>query len=266
MPTYPSIDPVALAIGPLKIHWYGLTYLAGFAAFWALGSWRAKKRADYDIAPEEVSDMLFYVALGVILGGRIGYLLFYGLGDVIADPLSALRVWEGGMSFHGGMIGVFIAMGLFARKIGTTFFHIADFGAPMVPIGLMTGRVGNFINGELWGRPTGTDWGMVFPHVDMLARHPSQLYEAAAEGLLLFLCLWIYSSKPRRLGAVSGWFLIGYGVFRFAIEFFREPDAHLGFVALDWATMGQILSAPMVLAGIVILLWSRRNPVPVTAT
>ncbi len=255
--TYPSIDPIALSLGPLKVHWYGLMYLLGFAAFWWLGLRRAR-RDDYAIGPEQVGDMLFYAALGVILGGRIGYLLFYGFAEVMADPLYAFRVWEGGMSYHGGLIGVLIATWLYARKIGARFFNLTDFGAPMVPIGLFFGRIGNFINGELWGRPTGGDWGMIFPHVDNLPRHPSQLYEASLEGIVLFVVLWWYSARPRPTGAVSGWFLILYGVFRFSIEFFREPDVQLGFIALDWLTMGQLLSLPMIVAGAVILAWSKR--------
>lgn len=264
MMTYPQIDPVALSMGPLKVHWYGLMYLIGFLAFFLLGKYRAK-RADHSIKPHEVSDMLFYVALGVILGGRIGYILFYGFADVLADPISIFRVWEGGMSFHGGLLGVFIAMGFYARKLGTGFFNLSDFAAPMVPIGLMTGRIGNFINGELWGRPTDGPWGMVFPHVDAVPRHASQLYEAGLEGLVLFLLLWIYSSKPRKLGAVSGIFMIGYGVFRFIVEFAREPDSHLGFLLLDWMTMGQILCVPMIIAGVIIFMWSKSNPQPVNS-
>ncbi len=258
MVTYPSINPIALSLGPLKIHWYGLMYLLGFAAFWWLGTRRAGRKGAV-IQPEQVGDMLFYVALGVVLGGRIGYLLFYGLGGVLADPTSAFRIWEGGMSYHGGLIGVLIATALYARKIGCRFFELTDFGAPMVPIGLFFGRIGNFINGELWGRPTGSDWGMVFPHVDNLPRHPSQLYEAGLEGIVLFAVLWWYSSKPRPTGAVSGLFLLLYGVFRFGVEFFREPDVQLGFVALHWMTMGQILSLPMIVAGIVILVWAWRR-------
>jgi len=255
--TYPSIDPIALSLGPLKIHWYGLMYLLGFAAFWWLGTLRAR-RDDYTIKPEQVGDMLFYAALGVILGGRLGYLLFYGFAEVVKDPLSAFRVWEGGMSYHGGLIGVLIATWLYARKIGARFFNLTDFGAPMVPMGLFFGRLGNFINGELWGRPTSGDWGMIFPHVDNLPRHPSQLYEAGLEGIVMFIVLWRFSALPRRTGAVSGLFLILYGTFRFTVEFFREPDVQLGFIALNWLTMGQLLSLPMIVAGVAIVLWSRR--------
>ena len=262
MLTTPQIDPVALHLGPLKIHWYGLMYLAAFTAFWWLGRRRAR-RADYPIQPDQVSDLLFYGAIGVILGGRIGYALFYGLEGVLNDPLSLLRVWEGGMSYHGGMLGVFVAIAWYAHKLGTGFFNLSDFVAPLVPLGLFFGRIGNFINGELWGRTTDAPWGMVFPHVDNLARHPSSLYQAALEGLLLFTILWIYSSRPRPAAAVSGLFLIGYGAFRFVVEFFRQPDAHLGFIALDWISMGQILSLPMILAGVIMMVWAyRRNGAP----
>jgi len=255
MLTYPRIDPIALQLGPLKVHWYGLMYLVGFALFWLLGRWRAR-RPDFAITPELVGDFLFYGAMGVVLGGRIGYVLFYAFDSFIADPLYLLRIWEGGMSFHGGLIGVMVAIWLYARKLGTTFFDMADFVAPMVPLGLFAGRIGNFINGELWGRPTDLPWGMVFPHVDQLARHPSQLYQAAMEGLLLFAILWIFALKPRPRGAVSGLFLTGYGVFRFVAEFFRQPDAQLGFVAFGWMTQGQLLSLPMIVAGMGLMAWA----------
>ena len=257
---HPEIDPVAVAIGPLKVHWYGLMYLIGFAAFWLLGKVRAKKPWS-PMNGEQVGDFLFYGAMGAVLGGRIGYVLFYDFSTFLSDPLELFRIWEGGMSFHGGMVGVFVAMFLYARKLGTTFFTISDFVAPLVPIGLGAGRMGNFINGELWGRPTDVSWGMVFPHVDSLARHPSQLYQAFMEGVVLFLVLWVFSSKPRHTGAVSGLFLIGYGIARIIAEFFRQPDAHIHFVLFDWVTMGQLLSLPMVLAGLLIIWWSRRQPV-----
>lgn len=257
MLTFPEIDPVALSLGPLKVHWYGLMYLIAFVAFWWLGQRRAR-RDDYPITPDQVSDFLFYGALGVILGGRIGYMLFYGFSGVVADPLSILRVWEGGMSYHGGMLGVFVAIALYARKLGTGFFNLSDFVAPLVPLGLMVGRIGNFLNGELWGRQTDLPWAMVFPASDGVARHPSQLYQAGLEGLLLFVILWVYSARPRPTAATSGLFLIGYGVLRFVVEFAREPDAHLGFVALDWMSMGQLLSVPMVIIGVVMMVWAYR--------
>ena len=258
MLTYPHIDPVALSLGPLKIHWYGLMYLVGFACFWALGVRRAA-RDDFAIKPDEVSDFLFYGAVGVVLGGRIGYVLFYGFHDWLADPLYIFRVWEGGMSFHGGLIGVIVAIALYARKLHTSFFNMADFVAPMAPLGLLAGRIGNFINGELWGRPTAVPWGMVFPHVDQLPRHPSQLYQAALEGLLLFIILWLYSSKPRPTASVSGLFLVGYGFFRFLVEFFRQPDVQLGYVAFGWMTQGQLLSLPMIVGGIALMWWAFRR-------
>ena len=262
MLTIPQIDPIALEIGFLKIRWYGLMYLLAFTAFWWLGTRRAR-RTDYPIQSDQVSDFLFYGAMGVILGGRIGYVLFYGMENLLRDPLSLFRVWEGGMSYHGGMLGVFVGIALYARKLGTGFFNLSDFVAPLVPLGLFFGRIGNFINGELWGRPTDVPWGMVFPHVDHLARHPSSLYQAALEGLTLFAILWIYSSRPRPTAAVSGLFLIGYGVFRFLVEFVRQPDAQLGFVALNWMSMGQLLSLPMIIAGIIMMIWAyRRNSVP----
>lgn len=253
MLTHPQIDPVAIAIGPFKVHWYGLMYLLGFAAAWWLGTRRANKPGSGWTA-QEVSDLIFYGALGVILGGRLGYVLFYDLPAYVAEPLKIFRVWEGGMSFHGGLIGVIVAMWLLGRRYGKSFWQIADFTAPLVPIGLGAGRMGNFINGELWGRVTDVPWAMVFPHAGELPRHPSQLYEAALEGAALFLILWIYSSKRRPPMAVSALFLLGYGTFRFFVEGFREPDEQLGFIALDWLTMGHLLSLPMIIGG-ALLLW-----------
>ncbi len=253
MLTYPYIDPVALSIGPLAIHWYGLMYLIGFLVFWWLGTVRARK-SDSGWNPLEISDMLFYGALGVILGGRFGYVIFYNFSLFLEDPLMIFKIWQGGMSFHGGLLGVLLGMLLYGKKTNRTFFQVTDFMAPMVPIGLGAVRIGNFINGELWGRPTDLPWGMVFPFVDQQARHPSMLYEAFLEGLVLFIILWIYSSKPRPRRAVSGLFLLAYGIFRFSVEFVRQPDAHLGFIAADWVTMGHILSTPMIAFG-VLLLW-----------
>jgi len=255
---YPDINPVALSLGPLKIHWYGLMYVVGFAAAWLLGRYRAKQPHSV-FTPSDVDDLLFYCALGVVLGGRIGYILFYQAGAWIHDPLMLLRLWEGGMSFHGGLIGVLIAIWLFARKTQQGFFTISDFVAPLVPPGLFAGRIGNFINGELWGSPTDLPWGMVFPYVDQLPRHPSMLYQAALEGLVLFILLWWFSARPRPRMAVSGLFLIGYGCFRFLVEFVREPDAHIGYLWGGWLTMGQLLTTPMILIGLVFMVYAYRH-------
>jgi len=255
--TYPDIDPIAFAFGPLQVRWYGLMYLGGFLLAW-LGTRARAKRPDSPISPASVDDLIFYVALGIILGGRIGYMLFYNLGTLLDSPLTVFKVWEGGMSFHGGLLGVLIAMGLFARHIKQPYFAVTDFVAPWVAPGLGLGRIGNFINGELWGAETNPDafWAVI---VDGVPRHASQLYEAALEGLVLFLILWGFSLRPRPIPAVSGLFLICYGIFRIAIEFVRLPDQHLnevadGYLAFGWLTMGQVLSLPMVLVG-VMLFW-----------
>ncbi len=260
MLNYPLIDPVAVSLGPLKIHWYGIMYLIAFGAAWWLGRRRARQPGS-GWNDEQISDLIFYGALGVVLGGRIGYTLFYNFSHFASDPVSILRLWEGGMSFHGGLLGVLLAMWLFGRKYKHSFFALTDFVAPLVPIGLATGRLGNFINGELWGQPTNVAWGMVFPGAGPLPRHPSQLYEMFLEGIVLFFIVWIFSAKPRPRMAVSGVFALGYGVFRFAVEFVRQPDDHLGFIAFGWLTQGQLLSAPLILTGIV-LLWLayRRQP------
>ncbi|XOZ33522.1 prolipoprotein diacylglyceryl transferase [Halomonadaceae bacterium KBTZ08] len=261
MLVHPQFDPVAVSLGPLSIHWYGITYLVAFVGGWALARLRTT-RADSPVNAEQLGDLLFYMALGVILGGRFGYVLFYQFERFLADPLWLIQIWEGGMSFHGGLLGVLAAMLMFARRIGTGFFAIADFIAPVVPLGLGMGRLGNFINGELWGRPTSPDlpWAMVFPQAgDALPRHPSQLYQFALEGVLLFVVLWWFSARPRPRMAVSGIFLAGYGVVRFAVEFYREPDPQLGFILMDWMTMGQLLSLPMVLAGAALLLFAYRQ-------
>ncbi len=255
MLTHPRIDPVAFSVGPLDVHWYGLLYLVGFAAGWALGRVRAG-RPGSGWRRHEVGDLLFYTALGVILGGRIGYIVFYDMGRFLADPLVLFRVWEGGMSFHGGLLGVLLALWLYARHTRRPFLAVADFVTPLVPIGLGAGRLGNFINGELWGRPTDLPWGMVFPHVGPEPRHPSQLYELGLEGIVLFAILWLYSRRPRPLGAVSAMFLLWYGIFRFGVEFVRAPDPHLGFLAFGWLTMGQALSLPMLAGGVVLIWWA----------
>jgi len=248
---HPGIDPVAFSIGPVSVHWYGLMYLAGFAGGYTLGVLRAK-RPGSGWHPEEVADVLFYIALGVILGGRLGYVLFYNPAYYFAHPMEIAQLWDGGMSFHGGLLGVVAAMAWFARKTGRSFFHVADFVAPLTPLGLLAGRIGNFINQELWGRASDLPWAMVFPATDpdRVPRHPSMLYEAFLEGVVLFVVLWVYSSRPRRAGRVSGLFLMCYGVFRFAVEFVRQPDPHIGHLALGWLTMGQALSIPMLLLGV----------------
>ncbi len=255
---YPKIDPIALKLGPLKIHWYGLMYLVGFAGGWWLGVRRAK-RPGSGWQGEEVGDMLYYIALGVILGGRLGYVLFYNLHYYLSDPVKIFYVWDGGMSFHGGLIGVMLAMWWFGRKTERRFFQVADFVAPLVPVGLFAGRIGNFINGELWGRVSDVPWAMVFPTGGPLPRHPSQLYEAGLEGIVLFLALWFYSSRPRPSMAVSGLFLLLYGCFRFFVEFFRQPDVQLGFVAFGWMSQGQLLSLPMIVAGLLLIAWAYRR-------
>ena len=252
---HPQFDPVALQAGPLAVRWYGLMYLAGFMAFLWLGKRRAAAQPWHGMNAQDVDDLLFYGVLGVVLGGRLGQVLFYEPGYYFSHPLEILAVWKGGMAFHGGMLGVFVAMALWARKAGRTFFQVTDFIAPLVPLGLMAGRIGNFINGELWGRVADATlpWAMVFPHVDQLPRHPSPLYQAAGEGLLLFVVLWLFSARQRALGQVSGMFMVGYGALRFVAEYFREPDH--GIFGLSYmVSMGQWLSLPMILFGLWLLL------------
>lgn len=256
---YPDINPVALAIGPAEIHWYGLMYVIGFALAWALGRWQVSK-GWATLKAGQVDDLLFYAAIGVIVGGRLGYILFYQFDAIAADPARLIRVWEGGMSFHGGLIGVLIAMGLFARKTGLAFFTLTDFISPLVPIGLFFGRIGNFINAELWGKPTDAPWGMVFPGTDGAPRHPSMLYEAVLEGLVLFIVLFILAMRPRARMLLSGLFLAGYGSARFIVEFVREPDAHIGHLwGTQWLNMGHILSAPMIIGGVILIALALKN-------
>jgi phosphatidylglycerol:prolipoprotein diacylglycerol transferase len=259
MLTYPEIDPVAIALGPVKIHWYGLTYLAGLAFAWFLAA-RRSARPDSPLRRQQVDDLVFYGALGVVLGGRIGYSLFYGAERLASDPSWLLRVWEGGMSFHGGMLGVIFATFLYARSQKVAFGPLLDFVAPLAPLGLALGRIGNFIGQELWGRAADVPWAMVFPRDPLqLARHPSQLYQFALEGMLLFALLLWFSARPRPTWAVSGAFALGYGLLRFTAEFFREPDAHLGIQAFGWMTRGQILCVPMIALGLYMLWYAYRR-------
>ncbi len=262
MLVHPQFDPIAFSLGPIAVRWYGLMYLVAFALFYLLGRARlarpAASRAS-GLAPRDLEDLLFWGALGVVIGGRLGYVLFYRPDWYFAHPLEMLAVWKGGMSFHGGLVGVLVAVALFCRRRGLRFLPVMDFVAPLVPIGLAAGRLGNFINGELWGRPSDVPWAMVFPQVDALPRHPSQLYQFAGEGIALLVFLWWFSSRPRAAGSVSGAFLVGYSLLRFVAEFAREPDDFLGLQALS-LTMGQWLCVPMLVAGVALLAWSRRTP------
>lgn len=246
---FPKIDPVIVAIGPLKIRWYGLMYLLGFIIGYFFLLKRSKKQIPL-WKSEEIIDLIFYIALGIIFGGKIGYILFYQPFKIFDNPLYLLQFWVPGRSFHAGLLGAFIAVLIYAKKHNRLVLKITDFVIPAVPIGLGLGRIGNFINAELWGRVTNVPWGIVFPFAGQRPRHPSQLYEFFFEGLILFLILYFYSLKRRKRGAVSGLFLICYAVFRFFVEFFREPDDFLGFIFFDWMTMGQFLSIPMFLIGI----------------
>ncbi|MEM7284094.1 MAG: prolipoprotein diacylglyceryl transferase [Pseudomonadota bacterium] len=259
---YPEIDPVAISIGSVKIHWYALTYIAGLAIAW----WLLRRRASRghvtwqanssEESVRDVEDIVFYSALGIVLGGRIGSMLFYNFDTFLQNPLELLKVWQGGMSFHGGLLGVLLAMALYAKSKGRTFFQMTDFIAPVVPVGLGLGRIGNFINGELWGKETTVPWGMEFKGV---VRHPSMLYEAVLEGLVMFLVLWFYSRAGRPTRAISGLFLLLYGVFRFSVEFVRLPDGHIGYLLGGWLTMGQLLSAPMIVFGILLMFLAYRE-------
>lgn len=253
MLAYPDINPIAFHIGSWPVYWYGLMYLIGFLGGWGLLALRLR-HSPRGFTQDQLSDLCFYAALGAIVGGRIGYILFYDWRVFFADPLLIFQTWKGGMSFHGGLLGVLVALTFCARKMQKPWLSLTDFIAPVVPIGLGAGRIGNFINGELWGRVTDLPWGMVFPNAGNLPRHPSQLYEFALEGVVMFIILWLYSAKPRPMGAVSGLFAICYGVFRTTVEFFREPDAHIGYLAFGWLTEGQLLSLPLILVGIALIV------------
>ncbi len=255
---YPKFNPIAFNLGLIKVHWYGLMYLISFMAAWCLANWRARQPSS-GWSREQVGDFIFYAAIGVIVGGRLGYMIFYNLSDFITHPWIFFQVWDGGMSFHGGLIGVGLASWVLSRRFKKKWMDVVDFAAPLVPIGLAAGRLGNFINGELWGRVTNVPWAMVFPNAGPLPRHPSQLYEFLLEGVVLFIILWVFSSKRRPRFAVASLFLIGYGVFRFTAEFFRQPDPQLGYIALGWMTMGQLLSLPMIMIGILGLFFAYRH-------
>ncbi|MCC6610433.1 MAG: prolipoprotein diacylglyceryl transferase [Burkholderiales bacterium] len=260
MLVHPNFDPIAFHIGPLAVRWYGLMYLVGFAVAYVLGRVRIKQNRAGRMTVPIFDDLLFFVVLGVVLGGRLGYVFFYKPGFYLHHPLEIFAVWQGGMSFHGGFLGVLLAMWYVARKHRLAWLDTADFVAPLIPLGLAAGRLGNFINGELYGRVTDVPWGMVFqgPGTGALPRHPSQLYEFALEGVALFVILWLFTLRPRPAGAASGLFLAGYGLFRFVAEYFREPDDFLGFLALG-LTMGQWLSLPMVVAGAILITWAFRR-------
>lgn len=281
---YPAIDPVAFSLGPVQVHWYGLMYIFGIAIAWLLARKRLA-RFDPTWTNEKLADLVFYCALGVIVGGRLGYILFYDFPVYAEDPIRILQVWKGGMSFHGGMVGVLIALFWTARQNHKSFFELGDFIAPLVPIGLGLGRIGNFINGELWGNVTKVPWAMVPPKgadelvaaayncaialqckaLEPIAKHPSQLYQAFLEGLVLFVILWIFSKKQRPTMAVSGMFLLWYGIFRFVVEFVRAPDPQLGYLAFGWLTMGQLLCVPMIIAGAILLVWAYHHQSTKTA-
>lgn len=273
---FPNINPVALdigeihlpwfTVGPIAVHWYGLSYIAGILLGWVLLHRRAA-HTDGRWTRDQVADAVFYAALGGVLGGRIGYILFYNLDAYLAAPWTVLAVWHGGMSFHGGVIGLSAALKWYGRSIGRTFREVADFLVPAVPIGLCLGRIANFINQELWGAPTEQPWGVLFTHpaAGELPRHPTQLYESFLEGVVLFVILNLMARKPRPAGHITGTFLLLYGMFRFAVEFLREPDPQLGYLAFGWLTMGQVLSTPMILVGALMLIVIREPAPPVPA-
>lgn len=255
---FPSIDPIAFHLGPLPVHWYGLMYLVGFLGAWGLAHYRAKQNPQ-DWTKNDIEDLIFYTALGVVLGGRLGYMIFYAWQPFIHDPLTLFKTWQGGMSFHGGLLGVLLALWVYSKCKQKAFFKVTDFVVPLVPLGLAAGRIGNFINGELWGRVTRAPWGLVYPGAGPLPRHPSELYEFLLEGVLLFTIVWFYSAKPKPRMAVSGLFLTLYGLFRCIAECFRQPDPQLGFVWFGWMTMGQILSIPMLILGLAMLCYAYKK-------
>ncbi|HEY0661092.1 MAG TPA: prolipoprotein diacylglyceryl transferase [Lysobacter sp.] len=275
-----QIDPIALRLGPLQVHWYGIMYLLGFAVCWWLGRRRIRAGRLPGVNEQAFGDLLFYGMLGVVLGGRLGYVFFYAFGELLKDPLMLFRIWEGGMSFHGGLLGVVAASWWWSRRQKLHLFDTIDFVAPLVPPGLGFGRIGNYIGGELFGKPTEAGWGVVFPQapefnrwtmeqiqaqfasgaLDQYARHPSQLYQSVLEGLVMFCVLWWFSRKPRPRYAVAGMFALLYGCFRFMVEFVRVPDTQIGYLAFDWLTMGQVLSLPLVALGLFWLWLSRRSP------
>jgi phosphatidylglycerol:prolipoprotein diacylglycerol transferase len=271
---YPHIDPVAVQLGPVAIHWYGITYLAAFGLFMFLAMRRLRHEPYASIqgpgawSRKDVEDMLFLGVMGVIIGGRLGYCLFYKPEHYATHPLEIFAVWTGGMSFHGGMLGVIASQWWYAHSRGKPFWQVMDFVAPCVPPGLAAGRVGNFINGELWGRPAPADlpWAMIFPQAGDIPRHPSQVYQFLMEGLLLFVVLWLFARKPRPEAQVSAAFLIGYGLLRFIAEYFREPDSYLVWLQQSTGlSMGQWLCVPMIIAGVLLWVWAARRPLPVPA-
>lgn len=250
---YPRISSVAFHLGALKIHWYGLMYLLSFILGWFLMNYRARK-FQLHWSSDQIADLVFYIAIGVLLGGRIGYMFFYGLPDFIHAPWIIIKIWDGGMSFHGGLLGVILMVWLWSRKQQKHFLDVTDFIAPIIPVGLAAGRIGNFLQGELWGKITNVPWAMVYPQAGPSPRHPSEIYEFLLEGVLLFVILWFYSAKPKPRMAISSLFLLGYGCLRFFAEFFRMPDPQYGYLAFGWLTMGQVLSLPMIIIGIVLLI------------
>ncbi len=255
---FPHVNPIIFSIGDFKVHWYGVMYLVGFVAAWVLAKYRANA-PNSGWNAEQVADLIFYAAIGVIVGGRCGYMLFYDFPGFIHHPWIIFQVWDGGMSFHGGLIGVGIALYIFSHRYRKNWFDVLDFIVPFVPIGLGAGRLGNFINGELWGRVTNVPWGMIYPNAGPLPRHPSELYEFFLEGIVLFVILWLFSRKTRPRFAVTALFLLCYGILRFFVEFFRQPDPQLGFIAFGWLTMGQLLSIPMILIGGIALVGVYRH-------